>query len=71
MIINLDLMDWFKIISRMTNTKTMLAEIVKNYIQQIGINAINNVHTIAIKVNFNSEISCAIYQLLSGIKNLY
>jgi hypothetical protein len=54
MIIDLDLTDLFKVISRMPNTKTILAEVVKNYIEQMGMNTIN---TIAIKVSFRSKIS--------------
>jgi len=57
MIIDLALTDLFKVISRMPNTKTILAEVVKNYIEQMGINAIKHIHTIAIKVSFRSKIS--------------
>ncbi len=71
MIINLDLTDLFKPISRMSNTKTILSEVVKNHIQQIGINTIKQVHTIAINVSFKSNISSIIYQLFSGTQNLY
>ncbi len=55
----------------MSNTKTILAEAVKNYIQQMGSDAIKHVHTIDIKVNFWVDISFAIYELLPGINSLY
>jgi hypothetical protein len=52
----LELTNLFTLINRMPNTKILLIEIVKNHMQQIGINAIKNVYVIALKVNFKSVI---------------
>lgn len=53
LVVGLDLVDLFKPISRMPNTKTILAKTVENYIQQMGIDAIKRVHSIAIGVSFS------------------
>jgi len=52
----LELADLFTLISQMPNTKIILIEVLKNHMQQMGINAIKDVYTSALNVSFKSEI---------------
>jgi hypothetical protein len=54
LIVDLDLVDLFKLIRRLPTAKIIVVKFVQNYIQQMGADAIEHAHTVALKVSCNS-----------------
>jgi hypothetical protein len=54
LIVDLDLVDLCKSVSRLPTAKIIVAKVVQNYIQKMGANAIEHVQTVALKVSCNS-----------------